>query len=75
MPRQPRLQAAGLPVRIIQRGNNRQACFFAEEDYRFFLEHLAKLARRFRFSLHACVLMTNHFHLLLTSDLDTGRHC
>lgn len=72
MPRKPRLQAAGLPVHIIQRGNNRQACFFAEEDYRFFLEHLAKLAKRFRCSLHAYVLMTNHFHLLLTSDLDTG---
>ena len=72
MPRKPRLQAAGLPVHIIQRGNNRQACFFAEEDYLFFLDHLAKLAKRFRCSLHAYVLMTNHFHLLLTSDLDSG---
>lgn len=27
MPRKPRLQSAGLPVQIIQRGNNRQACF------------------------------------------------
>jgi hypothetical protein len=26
-------------VHIIQRGNNRQACFFADEDYLFFLEH------------------------------------
>lgn len=48
MPRKPRLQAAGLPVHIIQHGNNRQACFFAEEDYRFFLDHLAELAKRFR---------------------------
>jgi putative transposase len=30
-------------MRIIQRGNNRQPCFFAEEDYRFFLDHLAQL--------------------------------
>ncbi len=72
MPRKPRLQAAGLPVHIIQRGNNRQACFFAEEDYRFFLDHLAKLTKRFRCSLHAYVLMTNHFHLLLSSDLVNG---
>ena len=68
MPRKPRLQAAGLPVHIIQRGNNRQACFFAEEDYLFFLDHLAKLAKRFRCSPHAYALMTNHFHLLLTSE-------
>lgn len=72
MPRQPRLQAAGLPVHVIQRGNNRQACFFADEDYRFFLENLARLARRFKCSVHAYVLMTNHFHLLLTSDLENG---
>ena len=72
MPRKPRLQAAGLPVHIMQRGNNRQACFFAEEDYLFFLDHLAKLAKRFRCSLHAYVPMANHFHLLLTSDLDSA---
>ena len=72
MPRKPRLQAAGLPVHIIQRGNNRQSCFFAEDDYRFFLDHLAKLAKRFHCSLHAYVLMTNHFHLLLSSDLPNG---
>lgn len=72
MPRKPRLQAAGLPVHIIQRGNNRQACFFADEDYLFFLNHLAKLAQRFHCSVHAYVLMTNHFHLLLSSDLPNG---
>lgn len=72
MSRKPRLQAAGLPTHVIQRGNNRQACFFADEDYQFFLEHLAKLAKRFKCSVHAYVLMTNHFHLLLSSDLHNG---
>lgn len=72
MPRRPRLQVAGLPVHIIQRGNNRQACFFAEEDYRFFLGCLVRVAKRFRCALHAYVLMTNHFHLLLTSELEAG---
>ena len=42
MPRRPRLQAPGLPVHIIQRGNNRQACFFADEDAQFFLEQRGK---------------------------------
>jgi putative transposase len=59
-------------VHIIQRGNNRQACFFADEDYQFFLDHLARLAKRFRCELHAYVLMTNHFHLLLSSGLAAG---
>lgn len=72
MPRRKRLQIAGLPTHIVQRGNNRQACFFAEDDYLFFLDHLAQLAKRFRCALHAYVLMTNHFHLLLTSELEQG---
>ena len=72
MPRRARLKVAGLPVHIIQRGNNRQACFFADEDYQFFLDCLARLAKRFRCALHAYVLMTNHFHLLLTSELEAG---
>ncbi len=38
MPRRPRIMLANTPVHIIQRGNNRQACFYHEEDYRFYLE-------------------------------------
>jgi putative transposase len=72
MPRRKRLQVAGLPTHIIQRGINRQACFFADDDYIFFLDHLEQLAKRFRCALHAYVLMTNHFHLLLTSELEAG---
>ena len=32
MPRRPRLSLAGLPQHIVQRGNNRQPCFFAEDS-------------------------------------------
>jgi putative transposase len=59
-------------VHIIQRGNNRQACFFADDDYLFFLDCLVLIAKRFRCALHAYVLMTNHFHLLLSSELEVG---
>jgi putative transposase len=72
MPRRTRLQVAGVPVHITQRGNNRQACFFADDDYLFFLDCLVKIAKRFRCALHAYALMTNHFHLLLTSELEAG---
>lgn len=33
MPRRLRLTLAGVAVHLIQRGNNRGACFFADEDY------------------------------------------
>ena len=66
MPRRPRIALAGVPVHLIQRGNNRGACFFAEEDYRYYLGQLSELSVRFGCAVHAYVLMTNHVHLLLT---------
>ena len=66
MPRRPRLNLTGVPLHVVQRGNNRQACFFAEEDYRFYLYWLRKGADKYGCDLHAYVLMTNHVHLLLT---------
>ena len=68
MPRRARLSLPGVPWHIIQRGNNRSVCFFAEEDYRFYLHHLEEFALRFGCALHAYVLMTNHVHLLLTPE-------
>src|SRR5574338_75212 len=40
MPRRPRVSLSGVPLHLIQRGNNRQACFFADKDYSFYLAHL-----------------------------------
>jgi putative transposase len=66
MPRRARLSLPGIPWHIIQRGNNRSVCFYAEEDYQFYLHYLKEFADKFGCALHAYVLMTNHVHLLLT---------
>jgi putative transposase len=72
MPRRPRLQLAGVPFHVIQRGNNRSACFFADDDYSFFLDHLSLLSKKHQVAVHAYALMTNHVHLLLTPQRSTG---
>ncbi|PHS26638.1 MAG: transposase [Methylophaga sp.] len=72
MPRRPRLKLAGIPLHIIQRGNNRTACFFADEDHQFYLDHLHQACNKHKVSLHAYVLMTNHVHLLLTPETAEG---
>lgn len=66
MPRRARLTLPNIPLHLIQRGNNRQACFFADEDYRVYLDWLAEFAAKTGCRVHAYVLMTNHVHLLLT---------
>jgi putative transposase len=70
MPRKTRNYIAGVPSHIVQRGNDCNACFFEEEDYRFYLQCLEDACRRYKVSLHAYVLMTNHVHLLMT-PIDT----
>jgi putative transposase len=53
-------------LHVIQRGNNRQRIFFAEEDYLSYRAWLAEAAREYGCAIHAYVFMTNHVHLLLT---------
>jgi len=72
MPRKPRHYLPGVPAHVIQRGNNRQACFFEEADYRTYLDYLGEAALRHGCRIHAYVLMTNHVHLLLTPNTVLG---
>ena len=68
MPRRPRLVIPGVPVHLVQRGVDRQACFFDDADRRAYLDDLAQIAADVGCAIHAFVLMTNHVHLLLTPD-------
>jgi putative transposase len=72
MPRRPRITLPGVPLHLIQRGNNRQACFFADEDYLAYLGWLEGYVREGDCAIHAYVLMTNHVHLLLTPQTSRG---
>lgn len=62
----------GVAVHVVQRGNNRAACFVSDEDRKFYLFHLARILPRAGCLLHAYCLMTNHVHLLLTTAESTG---
>jgi putative transposase len=66
MPRRPRIHLDSVPLHIVQRGHNREACFFSEDDYLSYLHWLGKALEEAQCKLHAYVLMTNHVHLLLT---------
>ncbi len=66
MPRRPRIHLPGVPLHIVQRGHNRDACFFAEEDFQAYRHWLGEALKESGAELHAYVLMTNHVHLLMT---------
>jgi putative transposase len=61
-----------LPYHIVQRGNNREACFIEPENYQFYLLLWEKLAAQYGVAVHAYCLMTNHVHFLVTPASDTA---
>ncbi len=66
MPRKHRNFLPGIPLHIIQRGNNRQVCFYTERDYVVYLDKLYEYSEKLDVAIHSYVLMTNHVHLLLS---------
>jgi putative transposase len=72
MSRLPRFFVPGLPLHVIQRGNNREPIFGAPADLAFFRQCLARASREHGVAIHAYVLMTNHVHLLVTAEIATS---
>src|SRR5688572_9758722 len=74
MARPLRIERAGAWHHLTARGNERQAIFKDRGDYQHFCELLAEAVERFRWRLHAYVLMPNHFHLMVeTTEANLSR--
>lgn len=72
MARLPRFVIPGQPQHVIQRGNNRELIFVADEDYHYYLQKLFDGCKKHDVELHAYILMTNHVHLLMTPFSENG---
>ena len=72
MARKPRFTLPGVPQHVIQRGHNREPCFYSESDHLRYLDNLKEAAERNSVAIHAYVLMTNHVHLLVTPGQPHG---
>jgi putative transposase len=70
MARLARITPAGIPVHVIQRGNNRQECFVSDGDRSAYAGWLSEYSRKYGVEIHAWVLMDNHVHLLCTPRQD-----
>src|SRR3954469_8818468 len=58
----------GVPLHVIQRGNNRGQVFFTKQDAGDFLAWLKDAATEYGVAVHAYVLMPNHIHLLASPE-------
>lgn len=64
MSRYPRPVFENIPLHIVQRGNNRNPCFFCKGDYQIYLAMMKEALEEHECVVHAYALMPNHVHLL-----------
>ena len=65
MPRQKRVDEAGVCYHAINRGNARQEIFHKPQDYEAFLRVLSQRLEKYAVELFSFSLMPNHRHLVL----------
>lgn len=64
----------GASYHVMSRGIRRSTLFRDEQDYLTFLEYVARAKETMPFTIHACCLMTNHFHICMgTEDVELSK--
>lgn len=69
MPRGPRIDAPGATHHVVHRGIERREIFVDDVDREAFLVRLDRLSTWMRFFVFAWVLMPNHVHLVVGTEL------
>ena len=69
MARPWRIQYEGAYYHVLSRGNEGRNIFFDDGDQKLFLRTLGETSDRFKMDVFAFVLMSNHYHLLLRTNL------
>lgn len=65
MARPLRVEYEGATYHVTARGNERKKIFNSGRDYDKFIEYVTDAREKYRFLLHAYVLMGNHYHLIV----------
>jgi putative transposase len=70
--RRYRIEVAGVPMHVVQRGIDRARVFRDDDDRQHYLVDLHACASAESVALHGYVLMDNHVHLLMSSPIAGG---
>src|SRR5215203_1224270 len=68
MPRPLRVEYPGAMYHVMSRGDRREAIFEDEKDRQIFLTTLGEACGKTGWEVHAYVLMSNRFHLVMESS-------
>jgi len=61
-----RIDVPHVAQHVVQRGNDREPCFFTSSDYERYRSDLREITLHEVCEIHAYVRTTNHVHLLMT---------
>jgi len=73
MPRRPRNYLPGYTYHLVQRGVNRAATFFKNEDFLSYLTLWEYYSQKFSLRVHPYCLMTNPVHFFVTPPTADAR--
>ena len=65
MARPLRIEYEGAFYHVTARGNERKKIFLSKRDHEKFLQYIDEARDKYRFILHAYVMMGNHYHLII----------
>ncbi len=71
MPRPVRVQFPGAIYHLMNRGVRGEHLYTDDEEHEYFLDLLAEACRRYAWLVRTYCLMSNHYHLLLTTPQPT----
>lgn len=77
MARKLRIEFEGALYHVLNRGDRRENIFYSDADRELFLDLLGQTCLKTGWKIHAYVLMSNHYHLLLETpqaNLVKGMH-
>lgn len=69
MSRPLRIEYAGAWYHVMNRGAGKKTIYQTKQHYELFLELLEEIHNRYQIIIHAYCLMSNHYHLLLQTQL------
>lgn len=73
MSRPLRIEFSGAYYHITSPGNRREDIFEDDVDRRMFLRTLAEVVKQFNWLCHAYCLMTDHYHLMVETQIGSPR--
>ncbi len=62
-----RIEYEGALYQLMSRGNDGQYIYLNDADRNLFLETISEMSERFKMDIFAYVLMSNHYHLLVSA--------